>query len=128
MYCMVCRYMKKKPCNLTLVNSSETIQHKRSVGEDGRSASSGQSSPLLQSPFRMTCRSPAESVSDRKGASSIVLFFQFFSTLLCKMYTLVWHFGNQSPGQGARGHLTPQFTCCPQIQKLADHSDMISEV
>ena len=27
-----------------------------------------------------------------------------------------------------RGHVPPRFTCCPQIQKLADHSDVISEV
>ena len=76
---MVCRYLKKKPCNLTLVNSTEAIQHKRSVGEDGRAVSSGQSSPLLQSPFRtssaMTCRSPAEFLSDRKGASRCVFIF-----------------------------------------------------
>jgi len=75
---VVCRYMKKKPCDLKLVNSSETIQHKRSVGEDSRAASSGHSSPLLQSPFRtssaMTCRSPAEFVFDRKGASHIFYF------------------------------------------------------
>ena len=69
---MVCRYAKKKPCNLTLVSSSETIPHKRSVGEDGRAASSGQSSPLLSSPFRtssaMTCRSPGQ----LKGGSHFV--------------------------------------------------------
>ena len=31
---------------------------------------------------------------------------------------------------GAGGHVTPRFTCCPhpQIQKLADRSDVISEV
>ena len=71
---MVYRYMKKKPCNLTLVNSSEAIQHKRSAGDDGRAISSGQSSPLLQSPFRtsVTCRSPAEFLSDRKGAIHIL--------------------------------------------------------
>jgi len=71
--------MKKKPYDLTLVNSSKTAQHKRSVGEDGRAVSSGQSSPLLQSPFRssaMTCRSPAEFLSDRKGAIHV---FQFLA-------------------------------------------------
>jgi len=74
---VVLRYIKKKPGNLTLVNSSETIQHKRSAGEDGRAASSGQSSPLL-SPFRTssatTCRSPAEVLADRKGADQVIFF------------------------------------------------------
>jgi len=27
-----------------------------------------------------------------------------------------------------RGHMSPRFTCCPQIQKLAKRSDVISEV
>jgi len=29
---------------------------------------------------------------------------------------------------GAGGHVPPRFTCCPQIQKLADRSDVISEL
>jgi len=75
--------MKKKPCDLTLVNSSEAIQHKRSVGEDGRTGSSGQSSPLLQSPFRMPQRSPAEIHSDRKGALSVIIIIFIIIVILC---------------------------------------------
>jgi len=35
------------------------------------------------------------------------------------------YMGGSTLGQGARG---PRFTCCPQIQKLADRSDVTSEV
>jgi len=86
---MVSRYMKKKPCNLTLVNNSDSaIQRKRSVGEDVRTAaSSGQSSPSLQSPFRMTCRSPGnEFLPERKGEISLFIFQRM---MLCKILYVV---------------------------------------
>lgn len=85
---------------MTLVSSSETIQHKRSVGEDSRAASSGQSSPLLQSPFRTssatTCRSPGEFLSDRRGAvyifwshSLLWLYVSRAAWFVCLLGTLV---------------------------------------
>jgi len=82
---MVYRYIKKKPCNLTLVNNPEPVQHKRSVGEDSRTVSSGQSSPLLQSPFRtLPCRSPADFLSDRKGDRHAIAFYiSAVQSILC---------------------------------------------
>jgi len=36
--------------------------------------------------------------------------------------------GNRGGSTFGQGALAPRFTCCPQIQKLADRSDVISEV
>ena len=66
--CVIFRYLKKKPVNLTLAGSYETI-YKRQRSTEGSEIStsqqgpSGQSSPLISSPKRSPPYVQADSIS-----------------------------------------------------------------